>query len=363
MSNQTDTDITPSPTRSVRKGALVRVLVAAAAVGALLFVVVRLRSVEGDIVRAFSHLRWGQVPWLAAALGAEALSFLCYALVQRRLLLAGGARLTRRSMLSLAVAATGLTNLVPGGTAPASGWLVGQYRRRGVPMPVALWAVLAGGFAATVSVLALLLAGAAIAGLVGGAQVAICAAALVVGSAAAVVVAHRLPGAARRLDRFDGRGSRVVRRLAEQAEGVVEFRTRFAGGTEVLGLSLCNWALDVVVLVAAFGLLDLPIPWRAVLFAYATAQVAGSLAPVPGGIGFVEGGMIGAFALAHAGVGHAVAATVIYRVITCWAMAAVGSLTMLVVSRRRPKPAEVGTTGGASGVTKGRGAGSSAGRS
>jgi len=334
----------------------VRVLVAAAAVGALLFVVVRLRSAEGDIVRAFSHLRWGQLPWLIAAIGAEATSFFCYALVQRRLLLAGGARLTRRSMLSLAVAATGLTNLVPGGTAPASGWLVGQYRRREVPMPVALWAVLAGGFAATVSVLALLLAGAGIAGLIGGAQLAICAAALVSGSAAVVVVAHRLPGAAGRLDHFDARGSRVVRRLAEKAAGVVEFRTRFAGGAEVLGLSLCNWALDVVVLVAAFGLLDLPIPWRAVLFAYATAQVAGSLAPLPGGIGFVEGGMIGAFALAHAGVGHAVAATVIYRVITCWAIAAVGSLTMLVLSRRRPEPALVETTGGAPGVTRGRGA-------
>ncbi|HLI74420.1 MAG TPA: hypothetical protein VKU86_11120, partial [Acidimicrobiales bacterium] len=137
MSTQTDTDSTPASTRSSgRRGALVRVLVAAAAVGALLFVVVRLRSAEGDIVRAFSHLRWGQLPWLIAAIGAEATSFFCYALVQRRLLLAGGARLTRRSMLSLAVAATGLTNLVPGGTAPASGWLVGQYRRREVPMPV-----------------------------------------------------------------------------------------------------------------------------------------------------------------------------------------------------------------------------------
>jgi len=63
----------------------------------------------------------------------------------------------------------------------------------------------------------------------------------------------------------------------------------------VLGFSVANWTMDVFVLIGAFGLLGLPIPWRAVLFAYAAAQVAGSLAP-SGGVGFVEGGMIGAFA-------------------------------------------------------------------
>ena len=103
-------------------------------------------------------------------------------------------------------------------------------------------------------------------------------------------------------------------------------------------LSLANWSLDIVVLISSFGLLGLPIPWRAVFFAYATAQVAGSLAPLPGGIGFVEGGMIGAFALAGSPVGAAVAATVIYRAVTCWLVAAVGSLMLIVIGRRNPAP-------------------------
>ena len=75
-------------------------------------------------------------------------------------------------------------------------------------------------------------------------------------------------------------------------------------------------------------------PWRAVLFAYAAAQVAGSLAPVPGGVGFVEGGMIGAFALAGSGLSSAILATIVYRAITCWLVAAVGSLMLAVLSRR-----------------------------
>jgi uncharacterized membrane protein YbhN (UPF0104 family) len=57
-------------------------------------------------------------------------------------------------------------------------------------------------------------------------------------------------------------------------------------------------------------------PGEPSLFAYAFAQIAGSLAPVPGGIGFVEGGMVGAFALAGTPVGDALLATILYRLIT-----------------------------------------------
>lgn len=319
-----------------------KALLVVAVIVAFIFVVLRLHSAEHDIVSAYSHLRWQQIPWLFAALGAETLSFFCYALVQRRLLLAGGAVVTRRSMLSLVVAATGLTNLVPGGTAPASGWLVGQYRRRGIPMPLALWAVLSGGYAATVSVLALLLAGAAIAGLANVPTIVLCALALAAGAILVVTGAHRMPQLADWLERHNARrGLRLLHRVTRWSSGVMHFRATVGGGALVLGLSLANWVLDVFVLVGSFGLLGLPIPWRAVVFAYATGQVAGSLAPVPGGIGFVEGGMIGAFALAGSGVGNAVAATVIYRVITCWGMAAVGSLMLVLMSRRRPVPAEL----------------------
>jgi hypothetical protein len=78
-----------------------------------------------------------------------------------------------------------------------------------------------------------------------------------------------------------------------------------------------------------------------VLFAYAAAQIAGSLAPVPGGIGFVEGGMIGAFALAGTPTGNAVVAVVIYRLITSWGVAGVGSLALVMVNHRAPEEARL----------------------
>ncbi len=242
---------------------------------ALVFVVSRLHGAEHDLLAAYEHFSWHRFPWLVLALGAEAVSFLCYALVQRSLLLAGGARLTRRTMVALAVAATGLTNLVPGGTAPASGWLVGQYRRRDIPMPLALWAVLAGGFATTMSILLLLLVGAAIAHLVGAWVIVVCAIALGGGGAGVVAAVHNLPTFTRWLERRDlRRGLRLVQKAADATAGVVRFRTTIPGGVFVLVFSVANWAMDVFVLIGAFGLLGLPVPWRAVLFAYATAQVA-----------------------------------------------------------------------------------------
>ncbi|HEY7948821.1 MAG TPA: YbhN family protein [Acidimicrobiales bacterium] len=308
----------------------------------LVAIVVFVIRVRGDFASTFRHLSVRRLPWLAAAVGAEVLSFLCYAAVQRRLLFAGGARIGRRTMLRLAVAASGLTNLVPGGTAPASGWLVGQYRRHGIPVPLALWAVIAGGFAATVSVLFLLLMGAAIAGLIGVWATVGCAAVLVAGTAGLVWCVHHLPTVDAWLRRHcEVPGVPLLQRVIDRTAGVMRFRATVSGGTQVFVLSLGNWGLDVVCLITAFAVLDLPVPWRAVLFAYATAQIAGSLAPVPGGIGFVEGGMIGAFALAGTPTGHAIVATVVYRLITNWGVAGVGSLALLVVNHRVPEEAQL----------------------
>ncbi|MGH9018192.1 MAG: lysylphosphatidylglycerol synthase transmembrane domain-containing protein, partial [Acidimicrobiales bacterium] len=214
-------------------------------------------------------------------------------------------------------------------------WLVSQYRRRAIPMPLALWTVLAGGYAATVSILLLLLAGAAVADLLNVWETVACAGALGGGAFAVVTAVHNLPALTRRLEQWrGGRVGALLHRLVERAAGVMGFRMTVPGGAYVLGFSVANWAMDVFVLIGAFGLLGLPVPWRAVLFAYAAAQVAGSLAPVPGGVGFVEGGMIGAFALAGANLGEAILATIVYRAVTCWLVAAVGSVMLAVLSRR-----------------------------
>jgi uncharacterized membrane protein YbhN (UPF0104 family) len=297
---------------------------------------------RGDLVTVFHHLTVRRLPWLGAAIGAEVISFLCYSEVQRRLLLAGGAKLTPQTTFGLAVAATGLTNLVPGGTAPASGWLVGQYRRRGIPMPLALWVVLTGGFAAALSILFLLLLGAAVAELIGLWEAIGCAVLLGGVTVGAFVGVDHLSGVKTWMRRHSGiPGMKATKKGVDHLAKVAVFRPTAVGGAKVLALSVGNWSLDVVCLGAAFAILNEPVPWRAVLFAYAAAQVAGSLAPVPGGIGFVEGGMLGAFALTGIHPGEAFVPIVVYRLITCWGVAGVGSLALLLMARKNPKRAHL----------------------
>lgn len=313
---------------------VVLLIVILAAFGLLVY---RLRS---EISTAFHRVTIGGLVWLPAALAAEAVSFLAYAEVQHRLLLAGGAHMRHRTVASLTVAATGIANLVPGGTAPSSGWLVSQYRRHGVPLPLALWAVVAGGFAAGISVLFILLVGALVAGLVGPWLFVGLLAVLVGAGVAGVLVAHHAAVVRHWLDR-DRRlpGLGVARRVIRQVGDVGNFRATLPGGAQVYALSVANWVLDVAVLAAGFAVLNLPVPWRALLFAYAAAQVAGALAPVPGGIGFVEGGMIGALTLAGTSAGAAVVATVVYRLVTTLGMAGIGSLALVIVHHREPRPA------------------------
>ena len=73
-----------------------------------------------------------------------------------------------------------------------------------------------------------------------------------------------------------------------------------AGAGWAAGVLACTGTgllADAGVLAACFGLAGLPVPWRGLLFAYAAGQLAGRLVPLPGGIGGVEGGMLGALTL------------------------------------------------------------------
>ncbi|MGH8989632.1 MAG: lysylphosphatidylglycerol synthase transmembrane domain-containing protein [Acidimicrobiales bacterium] len=331
-----------------------KVLLVVLIVGAFGLLIYRIR---GDLDSAIRHVSPDGLVWLPAAFAAEAVSFLAYSLVQRRLLAAGGAHMPRRTVATLTVAATGISNLVPGGTAPSSGWLVTQYRRHGVPLPLALWAVLAGGFTAGISVLFLCLVGAGIAGLLApgpfvGLLVLVAACAV-----AGVAVAHRLAAVRAWLERRRRLPAlRLARRAIQHAGDIAHFRATISGGVEVYALNIVNWILDVAVLATGFAILALAVPWRALLFAYAAAQIAGSLAPVPGGIGFVEGGMIGALTLSGTPTGDAVLATVIYRLVTTFGMAGVGSLALVVVHRRAPTPVRL--TGLAAALSNDDGTGS-----
>ena len=198
-----------------------------------------------------------------------------------------------------------------------------------------MWAVLAGGAASTAAALAVLAAGAAAAArwwlLPGGA------ATLAVVSAAALA-ARRAGAAARWLARHAGR-SRRRWRLAAGLAGLARHRLGPRRGAAALAASTLSMLAEAGLLAAAFEVAGAPVPWRGLLLACAAGQLGARLVPLPGGLGGLEGGVLGALALTGTRPATALTAVIIYRVAGYWAPGAAGAVTAAVLTRRRPAQA------------------------
>jgi uncharacterized membrane protein YbhN (UPF0104 family) len=302
----------------------------AAGGAAAVLIALRAPAVAADARAAVAHgLR---LPWLGAAVAAEAVAVAGLVMAQRQLLAAAGARLPARALAAVVFASAGLARLLPAGPAAAAAWQAGQYRRRDPASGTAgVWAVLAGAVASTVAALAVLAAGAAAARwwlLAGGA------ATLAVVTAAAMA-ARRVGGAARWLARHAGR-SRWRWRLAAGLAGVARHRLGPRRGAAALAASGLSVLGEAGLLAAAFEVAGTPVPWRGLLLACAAGQLGARLVPLPGGLGGMEGGVLGALALSGTRPATALTAVIIYRVAGYWAPGAAGAITAAVLTRRHP---------------------------
>jgi uncharacterized protein (TIRG00374 family) len=77
------------------------------------------------------------------------------------------------------------------------------------------------------------------------------------------------------------------------------------------------WAFQIAVLWAAFHAFGDSPPIAVLIQAFFVGML-GNLLPLPGGVGGVEGGMIGAFAAFGVDSGLAVVAVLVYRAFTFW---------------------------------------------
>jgi len=296
---------------------------------AVALMALRAPAVWADVRVALAHgLR---LPWLGAAAAAEAVCVAGLVMAQRQLLAAVGARLPVRAVAGAVFASAGLARLLPAGPAAAAAWQAGQYRRRDPAGGTAgVWAVLAGGVASTVAVLAVLAAAGRWWLLAGGA------ATLAVVTAAAMA-ARRAGVAARRLARHAGR-SRWRWRLATGLAGLARHRLGPRRGAAALAASGLSVLGEAGLLAAAFAVAGTPVPWRGLLLACAAGQLGARLVPLPGGLGGMEGGVLGALALTGTHPATALTAVIVYRVAGYWAPGAAGAVTAALLTRR-PAPA------------------------
>jgi len=276
----------------------------------------------------FAHLRWW---WVVLAALAEAGSLVAFALIQKKLLQAGGVDVSTGRLTGVTVASTAIANSMPAGPVVSAVFAFRQYRAKGASEALAGWTLAAVFVVASVSLALVAAVGVAVAGAEGagldlvGVTVAVLVGALAIG---AVFLQRRalswcVNGAVRLSHRVlhwprGDLAARVDRIVADLT--VVRLTIRQVVSSMWWGLA--NWFLDCSCLAMAFVAVGVGIPWRGLLLAYGAGQLAANLPITPGGLGVVEGSLtIALVEFSGAGpstVAATVAAVFVYRILSFW---------------------------------------------
>jgi uncharacterized protein (TIRG00374 family) len=131
---------------------------------------------------------------------------------------------------------------------------------------------------------------------------------------AVLVAVASLPALLERVS-GDGRAARAARTLGRGVSEAVRL-LRTGNPALVLG-ALGYWAFDNLVLWACFRGFGVHVALTVVLMGYLIGQLGGLL-PIPGGLGGVEGGLVGTLVVYGVSLRDAVAAVLAYRVIQFW---------------------------------------------
>ncbi len=108
-------------------------------------------------------------------------------------------------------------------------------------------------------------------------------------------------------------------------DGLMLLRQRSLG---VIAGSVGTVAFDLAVLGVCFRAFGGSPPIGVLVLGYLIGQLGGNL-PIPGGLGGIEGGLVGTFALFHQPVISATAAVLVYHAISLWVPALLGSAAFL----------------------------------
>jgi uncharacterized protein (TIRG00374 family) len=108
-----------------------------------------------------------------------------------------------------------------------------------------------------------------------------------------------------------------------------------------LGFAVLNWLLDYATLVAALFAIGAEPRVSLVLLAFAGAAVLGMIPITPGGLGFVEAGLVGMLTVAGIPASDALLATLAYRLFQFWLPIPAGLVAYIVFRLRYGKLSEL----------------------
>jgi len=288
-------------------------------------------AVLAGVVGVVTHLSEGrelvrlaeraQPIWLLAALGLQALTYVCAAAVWQRGLTRVGAPRPLRTLVPLGIAKLFTDQALPSAGLSGSLLVLRSLTQRGVPRPAAVGALVIGVFsyfAANAAAALLALAALAAHGEAGPLIWIVAAAACAVSTLVpAIILALRsdaLGGLSERLRRWPG--ARTV--LAALAESPREPILRSWIGAQTAALQLAIIALDAATLALCVRAVGASVEPQLAFAAFVIASAVASLAWVPGGIGTFEGSCVALLHVHGVSLEAALAGTLLLRGLTFW---------------------------------------------
>ncbi len=324
-----------------RRRLLASLLFVVSAVAFLYFVLPRLLGLK----ETWNRIQHGNGWWLALAVLLEVCSFIGYIALFRAVFVRGKSRIDWRESYQITMSGLAATRLFAAGGAGGIALTAWAVRRSGMAprivacRMVAFLALLYGVYMATLVIVGL---GLYIGLIPGGGSFAITMVPAIFG---AIVIAlflsvSLLPGDFDRLVRRGTSGSGKVGQAAARlatvpAAAATGVRTAIdlvrSRDPYLLG-AIAWWGFDIAVLWACFHAFGAAPPKGVIVMSYFVGMVGNTL-PLPGGIGGVDGGMIGAFSAFGIDVEVAVVSVLAYRAFAFWLPTLPGAVAYLQLRR------------------------------
>jgi uncharacterized membrane protein YbhN (UPF0104 family) len=288
--------------------------------GLLLLAVVVVGLHRAEVHEVIGLLAGLHLPWLAAALALQALTYVCAAAVWQRVLARLGERRRVAALTPLSLAKLFTDQAMPSGGLSGNVLFVHAMRRRGVGLPAAMAALVA-------SMIGHYLANLVLAALVafilvrhGLLHPALAVLVIAYGAFAALLIRVVAAVAGRRgpprwlpVRRF-ARAGHLLDALARTAPGVLRGRVLWEVGV----LQAAIVVLDTATLWVMLWALGRPVAPDLVLAAFLCASLVMEMGPIPLGLGSFEAVCVSVLGLAGAPVAAALPATLLLRGFTLW---------------------------------------------
>jgi len=303
------------------------------------------------LLGAFRRVAGASPVWLLAGLASTAGSMIVFAQLRRQTLAVGGARVSLPQALAVSYGAGAVHTTMPAGAVFSTTYAFRHLRNGGASAAAATWSMTITGVLSAVTLSAV-----GLSGLVLNTGEAAIAPALEIGAALLVLI-----GLVRAIRRSDGftwlaylipigekrrwrhpAGNRVAwwSKIVGQLSKVMDdLRAIHPSGRDwVIGgfLALLNWLLDLGCLAACCAAVGVQVSPAALLITYTAGMAAGSLLPVPAGLGAVETAMTLALTVAGATASPALAAVLLFRLLSTGSVVLIG---WLVIAAQQIHPA------------------------